>query len=400
MRLNRTTAGKIALPPGKSDHIVFDDSLAGFGLRIRESGKRYWIVQYRSAEKTRRVTLGPFGLLTPEEARERAGTILAKVRLGEDPQAARAEAKARASVTLGRLIETYLTRYAAPKLKAKSLVETKRYLNEAWRPLHELPLDNIDRRLVAARLAEIAASSGATAANRARAALSAFFSWTMREGIGSMNPVVGSNKSEETSRDRVLSNLELAAIWSACRDDEFGRIVRLLILTGQRRAEIGDLAWSEVDLASSAIAIPAARTKNKRAHEIPLSPMALDVLAGMHRRERPLIFGEGAGGFSGWSKAKSALDERLAAAGTPLEPWRLHDLRRSVATGMIDIGVLPHVVEAVLNHVSGHLAGVAGVYNRAKYTTEKRQALDRWAAHIEGLIAGTSQVVSLYAERG
>jgi integrase len=386
MRLNRTTAGKVALPPGKSDHIVFDDSLAGFGLRIRASGKRYWIVQYRATDKTRRVTLGPVDLLTPEEARERAGKILAQVRLGEDPQAARAEAKARASVTLGRLVDTYLTRYAAPKLKATSLRETTRYLNGAWRPLHDLPLDKIDRRLVATRLAEIAATSGATAANRARAALSAFFSWTMREGIASANPVVGSNRSEEKSRDRVLSDAELVAIWNACGDDDFGRIVRLLILTGQRRAEIGDLAWNEVDLTAPAIKLPAARSKNKRAHEIPLSPLAFDVLAGVHKRERPLVFGEGDGGFSGWSKAKAALDARVAAAGTQIEAWRLHDLRRTVATGMIGIGVLPHVVEAVLNHVSGHLAGVAGVYNRAKYTTEKRQALDRWAAHVDAIV--------------
>jgi integrase len=211
----------------------------------------------------------------------------------------------------------------------------------------------------------------------------------MGEGVVDANPIIGTNKAPvEGSRDRVLSNDELAAVWCACRNDDYGRIVRLLILTGQRREEVAGLTFNEIDLAGRTWIIPKHRSKNGREHEVPLSSLAVDVLSNIPiRQERLLVFGEGTGGFSGWSKAKAALDKRIAASGQQVKPWRLHDLRRSLATGVADqLGTLPHVVEAILNHVSGYKAGVAGVYNRAAYREEKRQALERWAKHIHGLI--------------
>ncbi len=258
---------------------------------------------------------------------------------------------------------------------------------------------------MAAHLGEIAAERGPFAANRARTTLSGLFSWAMKEGLVDANPVLGTNlQADEQPRDRVLSDAELVAIWNASRDDDYGRIVRLLILTGARRDEAGDMAKSEVDLGGRKWSIPRERTKNGRAHEVPLSDLAISVLkpaiSREGREERDLIFGDGAGGFSGWSKAKAAIDERIEMAKAAVRkgaeetkrqkaiPWRLHDLRRTAATGMAELGVLPHVVEAVLNHVSGHKAGVAGVYNWATYAPEKRQALDLWAAHIEALLAG------------
>ena len=178
----------------------------------------------------------------------------------------------------------------------------------------------------------------------------------------------------------------------------------MLILTGQRRDEVGDMAKSEVSLAARKWNIPRERTKNGRAHEVPLPDLALGILEPAILREgrekRDLIFGDGVGGFSGWSKAKAAIDERIAeATGAAPTPWRLHDLRRTAATQMAELGVLPHVVEAVLNHVSGHKAGVAGVYNLALYAAEKRRALDLWAAHVEAIVAGraASNVIPLKA---
>jgi integrase len=154
----------------------------------------------------------------------------------------------------------------------------------------------------------------------------------------------------------------------------------LLILTGQRREEIGGLRWIEVDLDRGLIVLPPERTKNRRQHEIPLSEPAKDILA-KRSRNRDLVFGIGLGGFSGWSDAKAALDEQLGIA-----EWRLHDIRRTVATGMADkLGVLPHIIEAVLNHVSGHKAGVGGIYNRARYAGEMREALRRWADYVTAL---------------
>jgi integrase len=198
------------------------------------------------------------------------------------------------------------------------------------------------------------------------------------------NPVAGTNKAiEEIKRDHVLTDDELAVIWRACREDDYGRIVRLLILTGQRREEVGAITRSELDLSAALWTIPKNRSKNGREHEVPLSRPAVDILQGMPRREgRELVFGDGEGGFQGWSKAKAALDSRIIKAGSEIRPWRLHDLRRTAATRMGDLGVLPHVVEAVLNHNSGHRAGVAGIYNRATYRTEKRNALTSWAERV------------------
>jgi integrase len=217
----------------------------------------------------------------------------------------------------------------------------------------------------------------------------------MGEGLVDVNPVTATNKSDERPRDRVLSDAEVAAIWRACEDNDYGRILRLLILTGQRRDEIGAMCWSEIDLAKRVWSMPAERTKNKRPHDIYLSDPAVAIIKAIPRREgRDLIFGYGAGGYSGWSGSKETLDKRITeAGGKPLAPWVLHDIRRTVATGMANVGVMPHVVEAVLNHVSGHKAGVAGVYNRASYANEKRQALDVWAAHVGALVGGTSSNV-------
>jgi len=213
----------------------------------------------------------------------------------------------------------------------------------------------------------------------------------MGEGLAESNPVIGTNNAtEEVSRDHVINDAELAAIWRACRDDDYGRIVRLLTLTGQRREEVAALAWSELDLAGGLWAIPKQRTKNSLPRDVPLSATALDVLTSPPRQDgRALLFGEGKGRFQGWSKAKAALDRRIAQQGAEVRPWRLHDLRRTMATRLGDLGVLPHVVEAVLNHVSGHKAGVAGIYNRALYAAEKRQALDLWSEHVRSLIEGT-----------
>lgn len=386
MRLTRPALANLALPPGRSELIVFDEALPGFGVRLRAGGKRVWIAQYRMGQKQRRVTIGSVETLDPDQARRAAKSILAKVHLGSDPQVAKSEAKARAHVTLGAMIEPYLE-FASKRLKPRTLIETRRYLRTAWKPLHGLAIEKITRRTIALQLSELALANGPIAANRARIALSSFFTWAMREGLADTNPVVGTNRpTEERSRDRVLTNDELARIWAACRDDDYGRIVRLLILTGQRREEVGGMAWDELDLQRACWSIPRDRTKNSLPHEVPLSKAAIEVLQDCPRREgRQLVFGEAGGPFQGWSKAKAALDRRIKESGSQIPAWRLHDIRRTVATRIAEMSTLPHVVEAVLNHISGHKAGVAGIYNRASYAKEKREALDRWADYLLGL---------------
>jgi integrase len=355
--------------------MLWDTALVGFGVR-RQTRDAFYLVRYRVAGRQRFLTIGRHGPFTVDEARREARRLLGVVAGGVDPATAKAEANRRLAETFGSEVERYLA-WKRQGMKPRAHEEITRHLVRHGKPLSELPLAEIDRRTIAKRLGEIETASGPVARNRVRSSLSAFFAWAIREGLVETNPVSGTGKASETSRDRVLSERELTAVWAALDFSQFGEIVRLLILTGQRREEIGSLRWSEID--RDRIVLPPGRTKNRREHIIPLSPAAREILDRQPRRdERDLIFGIGAGGFSGWSDCKAGLDARVSIA-----PFRLHDLRRTAATLMADrLGVLPHVIEAVLNHVSGHKGGVAGIYNRARYEAEARDALERWAEFV------------------
>jgi integrase len=318
------------------------------------------------------------------------------VRLGRDPASEKSDAVARAAETLGAVVQLYL-RYQTAHLRRRSYRELERHLLRYAKPLHGLQLAKIDRRAVAARIADVASLSGAATANRVRASLSALFAWAMRQGLLDTNPVSGTHRAPEVSRTRKLSDAELKIIWDALGSDDYSTIIRLLILTGQRRDEIGSLCWSEV--AADRIILPPERTKNARGHRIPIVPAVRAILDG-RERNGVFVFGRHvAKPFTGWGFSKAALDRRIAAAGHQLEGWRLHDLRRSLSTGMHEqLGIAPHIVEAVLNHVSGHKAGVAGVYNRSTYEREVRIALTRWADHVLAVVEGQEpKVVSLRA---
>ena len=208
----------------------------------------------------------------------------------------------------------------------------------------------------------------------------------MARGLVEQNPVIGTKVAKMEPRTRVLSRAELAAVWRACSDNAYGAIVKLLI---QRREEIGGLHFDEIG--DGIIALPASRAKNRRAHIIPLSTRALAILAAQPYRSE-FVFGPKP--FTSWSRGKRVLDATLNAAGEKLAPWTLHDLRRSVATGMGRyLGEPPHGVEAVLNHVSGTKAGIAGVYNLATYENEKRIALAAWADHVLSAVEGRAASV-------
>jgi integrase len=213
--------------------------------------------------------------------------------------------------------------------------------------------------------------------------------WAMCEGLADANPVTNTLKRAERSRERVLADAELRTVWNALGEDDYGDILKLLILTGQRANEIAGLRWPEIDFDRSVIALPSERTKNGRPHDVPMSPQVVAILRRRPRAdERELVFGSGVGPFSGWSKCKGALDERITEKGSKLAHWTPHDLRRTAATRMAELGIQPHAIEAVLNHVSGHKAGVAGIYNRATYAAEKRAALELWGERVRALGAG------------
>jgi integrase len=382
MKLTQPTANKLALPPGKNDAIFFDDDMPGLGLRLRSGGKRSWIFQYGIGSKQRRMTLGIAPALTLAAARKTAKELHANVRLGKDPAASKREGQRRAADTVEAMLRLYIPE-KSQTLAPGSRMSLERHLLHYAKPLHGLGVTLVTRRDIASLLTTVAASSGNPSALGTRASLSAFFGWCMARGLTEQNPVIGTQVVRTQPRTRVLSLDELAAVWRACRNDSYGAIVRLLILTGQRREEIGGLRVEEIG--DGIIALPASRAKNKRAHIIPLSAPAQAILAAQPPRAE-FVFGKA---FTSWSRGKSLLD---AALDTKLAPWTLHDLRRSVATGMAELGVAPHIVEAVLNHV-GHKAGVAGVYNRATYEKEKRIALATWADHVLATVEGRASTM-------
>jgi integrase len=387
MRLTTTEIRKLALAPRAAEAIFFDDDLPGFGVRIRASGSKTYIFQYKLGTKQRRLTLGPVTAIDLGKARDTAKDLYAKVRLGNDPAGEKAHAKLKASETFEAIAAQYL-RHQQGRLRPRSYDQVRRHLNLYAKPLHRLQLEKITKRDIAACISSVRTNSGLVTGNRARATLSAFFTWAMGEGLTETNPVIGTNRSEEKSRERVLDPPELRLIWNALRDDDFGAIMKLLMLTGQRAGEIAGLRWSEIR--GDTIALPGERTKNRRPHTIPLSQAAHSVIAEQQRHEgRDLVFGRATGQYNGWNYSMTALNRRIAeVAKRSLPPWVPHDLRRSFATHAAEIGIQPHIIEACLNHVSGHKGGVAGIYNRAAYEPEKRTALERWAEYLLAIVEG------------
>ena len=397
MKLTAGNVKTLIAPAGKDDVVIWDDSMPGFGVRLR-GGNRTFLVQFRVGGQQRRAGLGDVRKMTLEEARKVARRRFAQAQLGQDPAADRRMAKIKAAaarMTFGLVAERYLA-VKKIQLRPTSYVDAHRYLVRHWAALRDWPIAAIKLANVAAVLQTIISKHGPVSAARARANLSALFTWAMGEGLVEANPVIGTNNPENhrRTRTRVLAEAELAVIWKACADDDFGRIVKLLMLTGCRRAEIGELKWSEIDFERGTITIPSTRTKNGNALTLTLPATALDLLRATPRRNNSdNVFGRGGPGFTIWSHAVKGLNARIAAAGKPLPGWTLHDLRRSAATHMAEIGVQPHIIEAVLNHVSGHKSGVAGVYNRAAYTRDIAQALQLWSEHLLAVVAGRKRKV-------
>jgi len=420
MLLTDQSVAKLSIPEGKSELIVFDDREPGFGVRLRAGGKRVWICQYRAGGQQRRVTIKPVAELTAAKARDRAKAIKAGVTLGSDPQGERLAEKERAKTTLLHIVDDYLRaldrRVKASAMKLASYEATERYLRNHWAKLHQQPAHALSRREIAERLTAVATENGPISANRARAALSSLYTWAMKEGLLDTlqaNPVAFTNKpADERHRDRVLSHVELRDIWQQSGDGDFGKIVRLIMMTAQRRDEVANMARSELSIDRALWSIPGPRTKNGIMHDVPLPRAALEIVQSVPEPaaqegelQRDLIFGAGKGGFSGWSRSKADLDVRIAAGrlkqakAAGAEPaemphWTLHDLRRTADTLMNEeLGIQPHVTEAILNHVSSQESGkkgVAKVYNRSKYATEKRAALDAWAAHVAAIVGEAS----------
>ena len=358
--------------------MLWDDEAPGLGCRV-QSGRRTWVVRYRVGGVSRQKSLP--GLLPLKQARVRAAEIRAGASGGADVvaagRAAAVAARRRADTARARSLALLAERYlddAAKRLRPESLRMARLYLRTHWRALHDRPADDLGRREIVAVLEPYAGR--ATSAQMLRH-LSACLSWGMERGLLERNAALGVKPPVQlVARERVLTDGEVRAVWAATDATaaaggdgayrEFCSIVRLLLLLGQRRGEVGGMTGSEVDLQRGLWRLAGERTKNGKPHDVPLPRQAVAILQGHDAEGRTHVFGRRGGGFVAWDRCKAKLDTAL-----PLPRWTLHDLRRTCVTGMAEIGVAPHVIEAVVNHVSGHKGGVAGIYNRAKYASEK-----------------------------
>ncbi|KAA9009696.1 tyrosine-type recombinase/integrase [Histidinibacterium aquaticum] len=388
---------------------VPDPALPGLYLIIQPSGAKSWALRYRHSGKPKKMTLGRWPVMGLDYARTAATEALQRLEDGTDPNnAGQAEKRAiaAASETFAKVVEDYSARHLA-KLKSGAHV-TRELQRHAVARFGHRQLGEITRRDVLDLLEEIAATGKLTTANRQRAYLGRLFAWALERDMIESSPVAGTKPvARERPRERVLSHDEVRWFWRACEriGPPFGPMARLLLLTGQRLGEV--VGMTKGELRSDLWHLPAERTKNRRAHEVPLSPAALEVLAEAPRiaNASGLVFSTtGVTPLSGYSRARDRIAvemERLAASevGEPVEilHWSFHDLRRTAATGMARLGIPVRTTEAVLNHVSGTGGGIVGVYQRHDFAVEKRRALEAWAGLVAEIVegGGAAKVVGL-----
>jgi integrase len=431
-----------AAVPASKDLILWDEKLPGFGLKVTPAGGKSYLYRYRlarpgEAERTApaKYSIGKHGELTPEQARKRAKELAALVAQGIDPRELeadsrrakdeakrQAEEKARleSDLAFSRMADLWLTHYEGEKGRRPSSVRQAKLVVENYlKPaLRGKPLPHIAR----ADLQPVLDAVPVTKKAMRRAVFayaSVLFGWAARRGDISRNLLVDMAKPPAPkARDRVLGDDELVEVWKAVdtMPTPWGPFYRLAILTGQRREEVAALRWAELDRGAREWIIPADRAKNGVVHIVPLSDAVmqeLDAIAGGEGWPKSgfVLTTTGRTPISGFSKAKKALDAKVVnlrqeAAGEGAEvdglpAWRVHDLRRTVATGLQRLGIRFEVTEAVINHVSGAKGGVAGIYQRHDWKDEKRAALDAWACHVIKVARGSAQsnVISMVGVR-
>lgn len=378
-----------SLPPAKDKRYeVRDELVTGLHIRVSTAGGKVWYLAARVDGISRRIKLGTYPVLSLKDAREKAQSLLRDIQLGTFQQ--RDFEPAPPVLTLGDVIRQFITRYAQRQTKDWKGTES---ILQRMNGLHPLPIDAIKRGDVTRELERLISDIGArggkgTRANRGLAAIKKLYSWCVDQGIVENSPVVGLKPPiKEESRDRVLTDEEIVAYWQGCETEgyPFEQFGKLLLLTGQRRDEIASMRWSEIDLHRGTLTLKAERTKNGSAHIVPLSRQALDILRSIPRflGSDYVFTSTGKTPISGFGRFKDRLDTFV---GLGAEDWRFHDVRRTAATNMAILKVQPHIIEAVLNHKSGIVSGVASIYNRHAYLDEKREALQTWADRVMELV--------------
>ncbi|KQP24566.1 hypothetical protein ASF27_10730 [Methylobacterium sp. Leaf102] len=396
----KLTVGRVGgLAPETKEYIVYEDATPGFGVRVYPSGRRCYVFRYRArtggALVSRMVTIADDRKLGLDEARRLARDLAGRVARGEDPSHARAEAavKAAARRSFAEVREDFLAKHVDARLKPSTASEYRRVLIREFAALDRKPFEDVTQADIANALQTIAGRGKLRTANLARAYARKFYSWARANGLCPVNLVKETERfGSDVRRERVLSLPELGQIYLAAlgAKSDFGAIVRLLMLTGQRKGEVFGMIAEEVNTEAKVWRLPASRTKNRKAHDVPLSATCVRIIAKRSSR-RGLVFSTTEGSVIGnVDRSKKRLDALIATnlrrsdpAATALPHWTLHDLRRSFVTHAHgELGVPVPVLERAINHISGSFGGVVGIYNRAPLWKERVAAFEAW----EGLV--------------
>ena len=385
-RIKLTKSAIDALPAPSSDVVYWDAASPGFGVKITPKGRKVFIVLYRAGgagSKLRKYTIGPFGRVTLHQARVAAQKVFAAKLEGRDLAAEKREAKRR---VVADRVEDLLATFIIQRLsKNRSIAEISRLLRrEVGKPWAGRSIHEISKRDVVELVCTIEQRGAPGSANKTLKSIKTFLRWCVGRAVLDRSPAEGVPlPAKEVARDRILDDRELANVILAARKigGPYGSIVELLALTGQRREEVAGLHRDEFDLAQRIWTIPRARTKNAKAHIVHLSKQAFAVLERADHCGPLVLSPLGTKTFQNFTHAKRLLDQLSGVTG-----WRLHDLRRTCVSGMARLGVAPHVADKILNHQSGTISGVAAVYQRHEFLAERRAALNRWGAHVAGLL--------------
>ena len=371
-----------AVLPKSGQYVIWDKTLSGFGVRISQGGAKSFVVMFYEGKRKRRVTVGKFPTLGLAEARSEAKRILASVTLGEAPDM---PSQVDSVVTFSNALDLFIKTHCKKNNRESTAKETERLLRKHFESkLGRMALEDITPQKLAGIIDRLLERPGE--ANHAFSAIRKFFNWACdRQHIERSPCERMRHPAKSRARERVLDDDEIASIFTVARDQPYpyGSIVLLLLLTGQRRQEIAGLRWEDVDLDSGMITVPAERNKSNRAHQLPITPEVRDILEGLPRLGSNVFPARGnpENTFSGFSKCKRSFDALCGVT-----DWTLHDLRRTAATNMARLSVLPHVVERILNHSTGTISGVAAIYNRFQYIDEMREALESWEERLERLV--------------
>ena len=385
---------------GKKD-IRWDSEISGFGIRLYPSGKKSFVLFYRQDGTQRLFTIGQYGNITLEMARDLAKKKMGEVADGKDPLLNRKAAKKKHEWTVKKAYADFLKKYA--KTHTEYWEETDRIFEKDILPaIGKKPIDEVKKEDIIKILDQVIERKAGIMANRTLAAMRRFFNWCVERDLITHSPAyMVAAPARNRTRDRVLADFELKEIWNVCENFEypFGPLVQFLILTGQRRGEVASMTWNDYDEDNRLWTLPRESTKTDRQHHVHISELAAQILEDTPNMGSYVFTSAGERPFENFSRDKKTLDAKIKksrkANGQPnLADWTLHDIRRTVASGMAKLGIAPHIVEKILNHSAGIISGVAAVYNRYEYAEETKKALDMWSTHVQELLIEESKAAS------